>query len=222
MEKIKQYFLPTFMLVSSIILLIVGVPRFLHELMLVPGTPIHERVSRGENVSDDDLDVLEDSRLQALRFVELPAAYSDLGASYLVRAQRATTDADRKMFAEKSIEASTTSVEMAPLNTFAWARITAANIILGEENYPEAATAWRLSIATARFEPFLLIQRVHMGILLYDQLTEEDIDLLKDQLGMAYRWNKKQTRRYAQQQQLTEWFVFLSEGGSEAAEYFAQ
>ncbi len=173
-------------------------------------------------MSDEDLDVLEDSRLQALKFVELPAAYSDLGASYLVRVQRATADADKKMFAEKPIEASTTSVEMAPLNTFAWARITTANIILGEENYPEAAKAWRLSIATARFEPFLLIQRVHMGILLYDHLTEEDIDLLKDQLGMAYRWNKKQTRRYARKHELTEWFVFLSEEDSEAAEYFTK
>ncbi len=220
MEKIKQYFLPAFMLVSSITLLVVGVPRFLHELMLVPGTPIHERVSRGETVSDEDLDILEESRLQALEFVELPDAYSDLAASYLVRARRATTTEKREYFAKKSIETAKTGLDMAPLNTFSWARVTSANIILGESFYPNAVEAWRLSIATARFEPFILIQRVHMGIILYDHLNDDDIALLKDQLGMAYRWNKKKTRQYAQQQQLVEWFIFLSDEYPEAEEYF--
>lgn len=222
MEKIKKYSLPALMLVCSIILLVLGAPRFMHELMLVPGTPIHEQISQGEEVSDKDLDLLEETRVQALEFAKLPDAYNELGASYLTRARRATTVEERERFAKKAIDATNMGLDMAPLDTFSWARVTSANILLGENFYPEAVKAWRLSIAAARFEPFILIQRVHQGIILYAHLNQEDIDLLIDQLEMAYRWDKYKTRQYARKLQLGEWFVFLSSDQPEAQNYFQQ
>ncbi len=209
------------MLVASVILLAVGVPRFLYELMLVPGTPILERINAGEAVTDEELASLEESRLDALSFAELPNAYIDLGSSYLTRARNATKREDRLKYAQKAIDASMKGLDMAPLNTFAWLRVTSAHILRGSDQYDEALEAWRTSIATARFEPFILMQRVHLGTILYGNMTPEDIELLKEQMGMAYRWNRGKLRLYIRQNNLTEWMVFLSEPESEIANYLS-
>ena len=131
--RIGRWALLGFMLFFSIVLLVIGVPRFLAELMLLPRTPIYERISIGESVDNEELTILEKSRLQALDFVEMPHAYTDLGTSYLVRAQRATSEAERRRFAEQSIDVMTKGLSLAPLNTFAWSRVSSAHILLGAD-----------------------------------------------------------------------------------------
>lgn len=208
------------MLVASIGLLAIGVPRFLAELVLVPGTPIYERISSGEAVDDEELIVLEQSRLQALEFVDMPRAYTDLGMSYLVRAQRATSEAERREFAKRSIEVTTKGLNLAPLNTFAWARVSSAHVLLGADHYGDAIQAWRTSIATAKFEPFLLIQRVHVGIVLYQSMKPEDREVLSEQFQLTYNWNRGRLRAYARANQLTEWMIFLAGDDALAKEFF--
>ncbi|MFC4346751.1 hypothetical protein ACFO5Q_02690 [Kordiimonas lipolytica] len=216
-DKFNRWFIPGFMLVSSITLIVIGVPRFLHELMLVPGTPILHRVNAGETVSEQDLEVLENSRLDALGIIELPDAYLDLGSSYLYRARSAADPEEAQKYAALTIEVSEKGLKMAPLNTFAWFRVATANVMLG--NFPEGLNTWRTSIATARFEPFILIQRVHLGVILYQDMTDEDVDLLKDQLGMAYRWDRQKLRQYVRDNDLILWMAILSEPDSEMKEY---
>ncbi|SDD25825.1 hypothetical protein [Kordiimonas lacus] len=217
--SIAKWFLPAFMLASSIILLVVGVPRFLHEHMLVPGTPILYRVNAGEKVSDEDLETLEQSRLDALAFTELPDAYYDLGSSYLRRAQTATNPETVQKYSEMAIEASMAGLKMAPLNTFAWFRVATANVMLGPEKYQESLKAWRTSIATARFEPFILMQRVHLGIILYQDMADEDVLILKDQLTLAYQWNKVELRQYVHRNHLIIWIDILFKSDSEMKDY---
>ena len=219
-RSFKDYILPAFMLISSVILLVVAVPRFLAELMLVPGTPLYESLSEGVVLSDEDLQVIEDSRLSALDFAKLPKIYTQLGMVYLLRANRAQTPQEQQDFARQSIEITQKGLSMAPLNTFAWARMASANIILGEDHFGEALKAWRTSVATARFEPFLLIQRVHIGTILYRQMTPKDIDLLKDQFQMTVRWNRGKLRAYARKNQLIPWMIFLANGDDETVKFF--
>lgn len=216
---LTKWFLPAFMLTSSIILLMAGVPRFLHELMLVPGTPILYRVNAGEIVSDEDLETLEQSRLDALAFIELPDAYYDLGSSYLRRAQTAINPETIQKYSKMTIEASMAGLKIAPLNTFAWFRVATANVMLGPDKYQDGLQAWRTSIAAARFEPFILVQRVHLGIILYQDMTDEDIEALKDQLGMAYRWNRGKLRQYIHDNNLIVWAAYLCEPDSEMKDY---
>ena len=101
--------------------------------MLVPGTPTYERISVGEQVSDKDLETLENSRLQALKFVDLSSTFTDLGTTYLIRAQRASSDDDRQSYVEMAIEVTTKGLNLAPLNTFAWLRLSSAHILLGPD-----------------------------------------------------------------------------------------
>lgn len=80
-EKLGRYLIPGIILVSSLTFLVVGVPRFTHELALVSGTPVLERINAGDQVSGQELTLLEQSRLDALEFVKLPAVYTNLDYS---------------------------------------------------------------------------------------------------------------------------------------------
>jgi len=216
-DKFNRWFIPGFMLVSSVTLIVIGVPRFLHELMLVPGTPILHQVNAGEAVSEEELKILEKSRLDALGIIELPDAYLNLGASYLYRARTATDPVEAQKYAALTIEVSEKGLKMAPLNTYAWFRVATANVMLG--NYQEGLDAWRTSIATARFEPFLLLQSFHLGTILYQDMADEDVELLKDQIRMAYRWNKQYLRKYVRDNNLVVWMAILCEPESEIKKY---
>ncbi|MEX0298187.1 MAG: hypothetical protein AB3N28_03905 [Kordiimonas sp.] len=219
MKNLSGKILPIFMLLSSILLLYIGVPRFLAELMLVPGTPIYERTNLGEQVSDEELDVLQESREQAISFVDHPKAYHQLGLVFLLRAQRAENASERIMHAETAIDKLNTSLQLAPVNTFAWARLATAYMLVGPENNDKAVEAWRTSVALARFEPFLFLSRNHIGISLYNNLNEEDREKLKEQIDLTYDWNRGQLRSYARQYDLVNWVAFLLHGQLEKVEW---
>ncbi len=207
------------MLLSSILLLYIGVPRFLAELMLVPGTPIYERTNLGEQITDEELDVLQESREQAVAFVDHPKAYHQLGVVFLLRAQRAESASERIEHANQAIEALNTSLQLAPVNTFAWARLATAYMQVGPEQNEKAVEAWRKSVALARFEPFLFLTRNHIGISLYSDLTEEDREKLKEQINLTYDWNRDRLRNYARQNGLVDWITFCLHGHPEKVDW---
>ncbi|MBL4838180.1 MAG: hypothetical protein JKY34_11455 [Kordiimonadaceae bacterium] len=213
--------LPLFMLFSALLLLWIGVPRFLAELMLVPGTPIYERISSGETVTDEELDVLQQSREQSIGFVDKPRSYTDLGLVYILRAHRTTDAAEKKAFALKAIEQLETGLALAPVATFAWARLASACLIAGPEHSEKAVKAWRTSVALANFEPFIFLSRNHIGINLYKDLSEEDRQTLRDQVELTYNWNRGKLRRYARDNGLVEWIAFLLYAQPEKAQWIS-
>ncbi|WP_020401516.1 hypothetical protein [Kordiimonas gwangyangensis] len=218
-DQKRLYFL---LVTASAVLLIVGSLRFLYELMLVSGNLVLEDIRSGKAVSRDELALLEQSRLKALNFAKSSAAYDDLGASYYARVRDAATIGEQRIYALKAIEASMESLKLAPLNTFAWFRVATSNVLLGPEHYEMAIEAWRKSISTANYEPTLLKQRVHLGVILYQNMTTDDIELLKNQLVLAYRTNREELREYGRRHNLTAWFTFLSESGSRMAIFLSK
>ncbi|MBL4790931.1 MAG: hypothetical protein JKY60_18385 [Kordiimonadaceae bacterium] len=222
MAKAKDYILPGFMLLASITLLVIGVPRFLAELMLVPGTPIYERISLGETISDDDLEVLEQSRLQAIGFVDHPRSYTDLGLVYLLKARRTSDPVEKLRYADLAVENLNTGLGLAPLNTFAWLRLASVYILKGETFYPDAVEAWRKSVATARFEPFIFTNRIHVGSILYPAMSSEDITLLRAQTELAYNWNRGKIRTYGRKNDLLRWIKFLGPQTEDAQRYLSK
>ena len=210
-----------FLAVSGLALLLLGLPRFMHELMLVPGTPIYARLMRGQAVTDQELSTLEKSRIQALEYSEKPHSYSVLGAVYLTRARRTDQLALRQELAAKAVDVLKKSVVAMPLDSTAWARITSAYLILGQDYVPDALEAWRKSIVTAKFEPIQQPMRVHLGIILYEALTPNDISMLKQQLESDFRWNERHICRYMRDNNLLDWAIFLSPAEGKMATYFA-
>ncbi len=219
MKNLSGRILPTFMLLASILLLYIGIPRFLAELMLVPGTPIYERTNLGEQVTDEELDVLQQSREQAVSFVDHPQAYQQLGVVFLLRAQRASSEPQRVSYGLQAKEHLETSLRLAPVNTFAWARLATAYMLIGPEHNTKAVEAWRTSVALARFEPFSFLSRNHIGISLYSDLTPEDRALLREQVNLTYDWNRNRLRNYARQNDLIQWVSFLLHGHPEKVKF---
>jgi len=203
-------------------LLIIGTPRFLHEVALVPGTPLYWRISKGEVLSEEELTTLERSRLDALQFVNMPQTHKELGATYLSRAQKASDRADQQKYAQMAIDELTTGLKEAPLDTYAWVRLAAANTLLGKEYHQDAVIAWRTSIATSSFDPFLLAYRFHIGTMLYLAMTQEDIQLLKEQLAMAHRLKGGKIYTYGKQHNLLGWMILLSAPNQEMVDRFSQ
>ncbi len=219
-NMLSRRVVPAFLLLSGLALLALGIPRFMHELMLVPGTPVYQRLIERKAVTDEDLTVLERSRLQALGYSEKADAWSELGTVYLARARRADEADTRQAFARQAIGVLEKSVAIMPLDTASWAKLVSANLMLGEERYDDALIAWRYSVDTAPFEPLQQPSRIHSGILLYDVMTPEDITTLQDQLQSVYTWNERHICRYMRDNRLLEWAVFLSPEGSDMAAYF--
>ncbi len=221
-SKASRWLVRFLLLASSLVLLATGVPRFLHEVSLVPGSPLYLRMIDGAPLSEQDLATLEQSRLDALNFVNIPQAHMDIGASYLTRAQKASDPADQQKYAQMAIDELTAGLKEAPLNTFAWARLAAANILLGEEYHQDALVAWRTSIATSSYDTFLLAYRFHIGTFLYLDMTREDIQLLKAQLAMAHREEGGKIYTYGKQHKLLGWMILLSAPNQEMMERFSQ
>lgn len=205
-----RWIIPAFMLVMAAGLLVIGAPRLRYELALIPGTPIYQRLVSGQPVTDNELDTLEQTRLDALSFVETAQSYTELGTSYMARAHRTPDVAEKQRHATMAIYATMKGLQIAPLNTFAWARIATAHLMLGADHFEEALAAWRNSIASAQFEPILLIRRVHVGILLYGAMSEIDRALLVEQLAITWRWNRAQLLAYSKRHHLSEWMILLS------------
>ncbi len=59
-------------LLASITLLIVGVPRFAAEVVMAVGTPIYDLRNAAEKVNDVERAALEESRSQAIRLINHP------------------------------------------------------------------------------------------------------------------------------------------------------
>lgn len=210
MARRRLPLLRIFILLSCLILLYFGVPRFMAELMLVPGTPIVERLNRGESVPESELNIAQESREQAVAFVDHPKAYSQLGTVFLTRAHMAIDGVEQKAYASKAIENLEKALSLSQLNTHAWLRLSNARLILGgDENRQKALEAWRQSVETANFEPSLLSIRIHTGITLYDLMTEVDKEILRAQADITFDWHKRRFRTYVRQHQLVEWAVFL-------------
>ncbi|WP_286829445.1 MULTISPECIES: hypothetical protein [Kordiimonas] len=203
----------------STLMLLAGLSRVLHELMLVAGTNVSDQLSRGKSVTADDLDLLVKSRLRAIQFYSTPKAYSDLGTAYLALSGLANELENRRRYARLAETAANNGLTLSPLNSYLWLKLASARVVLGNGHQDGAVEAWRKSIETAKFEPFILFQRVHVGILLFDSLSQEEIALLKEQLVLSYHWNRGQLWQYAHAHKLFDWMAFLTEPNSAMSTY---
>jgi tetratricopeptide (TPR) repeat protein len=201
--------------------LYIGVPRFLSELVLVPGTAIIERYSYKNTILESDLDTVEKSRKTALKLSSLPKAYTDLGLIYLLRFQTTKSSDDRTNFLDQSIANTKKGLSLAPNNPFAWFRLNSALLMLAEPKHSEALEAWNMSIATAKFEPLLMVQRIHLGLLLYDRMDKNEKDTLQEQFQLAYKWDREKLKNYTTDFKLDSWMLLLAHKNPEIAAFFS-
>jgi hypothetical protein len=220
MMKTKILSLRYLTLVVCAGLLIYGLPFFWAEVTMVPGNPVYDQISAGRPVSDQDLETLVGSRMEALKVTDLPRASSELSTAYLIQSQRSGDTLERHRLALLATEAAVRHNDIKPLSTFDWLKVASAALILGSDYHRAGVDAWRSSVATSRFEPFIIIKRIHVGIMFFSQFSAEDIMLLKEQIRLAYEWDRSRFWHYMDEQKLRPWIAFLSEPDSEIKKIF--
>lgn len=111
---------------------------------------------------------------RALMWQHNPQAEADLGALSLGAARRETQadhgEAARALLAD-SAELHRASLAQSPLQPYAWTRLAQAEIALDEPQ--QAVAALRMALDTGAMEPGLVVARLSLAFVLWNDLDEE-------------------------------------------------
>lgn len=187
--------------ITAAVLLAVGVPHLLAAIWMAMGDPIYTDLGTGKRLGTEEIDTLIKSRETARDITGAARAYTDLGAAYI--ASGATPES-----LEKSITSLKIGLEKAPINAFAWQRLATMQALIPDQR-EEALKAWQAARALAEFEPFLLLDRIRIGVALYREMSLDDREALLKDVRWAYKRNRGGLRAYARQADLLEWIKFL-------------
>jgi hypothetical protein len=204
-----------FLLLAGLLMAALALPRLMAELTLVPGTPSMKALYAGEALGEGELSLIETTRRDSLALADHASAAYELAALYDYRSRQAATTEDRAAFIEKSIAASRTALEGNPVNAFYWLQLASSLSRKGTDHQAEAIAAWEMSLKTAWFEPALLLQRIHLGMVLLPAMTDRQANTLRDQVELAYRWHRGLLSQYVRQKKLLPSLEYLMGDGSE-------
>lgn len=196
-----------------------GMPALMYELALIPGLPVKNKLAYSEIPTDQDYATLEQSRLTALGFASTPEAHTDLGTVYLTRAQKAENAEARQKWARKAVDHLEASLKMARMEPYVWQRLSSAYAYTVPIEPWDRVAAWQASVDFASFDPRLVYVRLHIGIMVFNDMSPDQQALLRDQAALTYRFSKLGMRQYGQKNGLIEWFAFLLHGNEDAIAY---
>lgn len=188
-------------LLLSVTILWVGVPRFLAALWMAIGAPIYGDISKGKPVSKEDIEFLIETRQNAIKFYDDPRAYTDLALAMVALNPGQESIKEAVVWLEKGLE-------LKPVAPFAWLRLADYYSRI-DRAAPEGVQAWVTSRNLARYERFIMLHRVRVGAQLYGSLNEEQRAMLLEDANFAYELNRYAMREYGQQNNMLHWFVFL-------------
>lgn len=208
-----------FLLLAGLLMAATALPRLMAELALVPGTPYMKALYAGEALEEKELSLIETTRLEALEFADHAGAAYELAALYSHQARRTSTDEERAANVNKTIAFSRLAIDDSPVNAFYWLQLASGLSQKGTSHHAEALDAWDMSFKTANFEPALLLQRIHLGMILLPAMSEQQVGTLKDQVEMSYRWHRGLLRNYARQHKLLPSLEYLMGSDNEIVEY---
>ncbi len=142
----------------GLVMLGLAIPRLGAALALLAGDGYLAQLQQGRSVSSEDLVTLVASRHAALGWQDDPRVRTDLAAGQLLlRMDKTGTPADHALL-DEAIEQLRQGLSRAPLNAYAWARLSNAEWLAAN---PQAArSASQLSLMTGRYLPGFLLPRI--------------------------------------------------------------
>ena len=179
-------------LVVGAVLLVAGIPRTIAAFALLPGYPVLREIQNLRPVERDSLDVLITAQRRGLLFGETGRKWTDLGLAQLLLAREEGVQGGiGKELASQAVASLKTGLALAPANPFAWTRLAyAQSLITGPS--PSVASALRMAMLTARYEPRLLFIRVELCLQSWSYVRPDDRELVYQQVRFA--WRKKPKR----------------------------
>ena len=179
-------------LVAGAVLLVAGIPRTIAAITLLPGYSVLREIQNLRPVERDSLGVLIASQGRGLFFGETGRKWTDLGLAQLLLArEQGVQDGIGKELGSQAVASLKTGLALAPANPFAWTRLAYAQTLLTGPS-PSVASALRMAMLTARYEPRLLFIRLELSLRSWSYFRAEDRGLVYQQVRFA--WSKKPKR----------------------------
>ncbi len=178
-------------LIAGAVLVVAGIPRTIAAFIMLPGGPVLREIQNLRPVEREKLDVLIVAQGRGLFFDESGRKWTDLGLAQLLLAREEGMQGGiGKEMVSEAIASLRTGLALAPANPFAWTRLAyARSLITGPS--PSAASALRMAMLTARYEPRLLFFRLELCLQSWSYFRPDDRELVYRQVHFAWRKNPK-------------------------------
>ena len=171
-------------------------PRLAAGILTGPFDETVREIGRGKKVSKADLRIARASRISALEWYGLARFEADLGIlNYtLARANERGTDAHRK-FIDEAIAADFRAIRRAPTSAYSWLRLAQTHIER-DGAAAEIAPYLRMSYAMARYDPRVVLTRLDIALLFWNDLPDDLKQDTDEQIRLAMKWFPRDLVRY--------------------------
>ena len=183
--------------VLALAVLMYGAPRFIDALDSMKMRQTAGALLQNEAVAPERLQ-------QALTYVsslsldhETPPQRAEAGYIIMQAALAERDTAGPDLYRQRLAQAETvlmSALRERPADSYSWARLALVKLEL-RRPLPDILKAWRLSVATAPFEPNLLTWRLGIGIALYGQMEAADRAIILQQTLNAWEASQWRTAR---------------------------
>jgi hypothetical protein len=173
-----------------------GAPRFLGALDTMKMRQTVGALLAEQNVSPQRLQEVV-TMVDTLPLAGVPAGqraeagYVALRAALAVRGKNPDVYQQRLRQADMAL---TAALRERPADSYSWARLAMVRLEL-RQPLEQVMQSWRLSVATAPFEPKLLLWRLSLGLAVYGQMSELDQLLVRQQTLNAWDASHWRTAR---------------------------
>lgn len=173
-------------------------------LVLLPGNATRESLLAGKLVSESQMDSFVATRLRALAWRSSGEVLNDLALVSFERAARENFKSpDSSIFLRQSIAWQERALGQAPANTYGWARLAYARLLVDGAN-EGAARALSHALETDPHEPPLLLLEISMAVRLWDVLDAETKSRIPELMRAAFALNPKGLTALAARENFTE------------------
>lgn len=167
--------------------LALSVPIFVGDLLLRPGNATLSRIQERKVVTPKAIEVLIDSRKQALEWWDSERIWTDLGLAHLV----SSAWVDKKHARDEltaAREALRHGLTLGPSSPYVWTRLAYVDYLLQGAS-EEMVRALRMALITGPNERFIAHVRFELGLLAWDKLENTDRILVERQAVRAWAFS---------------------------------
>jgi len=176
-------------LIFGMSLIVLGVPRTIGAFVALPSGPILNKIQFQKPVQQNELETLIESQEGSLAWGETGRKWTDLGLAQLLMAEQTVSEPSvRQGHIEDAIVSLKKGLSLAPANAFAWTRLAYVEIKKAGPSQA-AASALRMSFATAPYEPSLLRVRLELCFLTWQHFGPKDREVFFKQIRAW--WNSE-------------------------------
>lgn len=183
-------------LLIALPLIVMAVPRLAAGVITGPFDEVVRQIARGETVPRADLRFARASRISALRWYDLARLEADLGIlNYTLARGEARGSELHGRLIEEAIAADLRAIKLAPTAAYSWLRLAQAHIER-DGAAADIAPYLRMSYAMARYDPRVVLTRLDIAFLFWNDLPDDLQRETEEQIRLAMKWFPVDLVRY--------------------------